>query len=227
MIDMTQYLFDNYARPFSKELEKQLKLRNETKVKEIVDETLRMYNGYCRSFNIDDESLMFEYLFVFSAISCCMTLEKYGYTREESIAIYEETPSIKFRTDSIGSFLINLLDEILTFKKVRKIIHRLTPSTYKKEVNDLKKEIEGNEEIIKTEIINDNKECFEFKVNKCLYVDICERFERTDLAYLNCPFSYDDLSDNKHINFKYKKNCRKGDYCTACVSKKSQKLINL
>lgn len=172
---------------FSKRLKKALKSRGYKEGKQYKEQYEMRFQKYMADADFGKENEKFSsYLNIFSGLAAYELLQENGFTKQESIAIYDYMcrPLRK-----IASLAYQIAD--------------LFPNGFQIAVNSLKEDMLGAKAVCwETTVLIDDNRCFEYRITKCLYHDTCKAHGYPEFTKVFCDhdrYAYDVL--HRHAKF--------------------------
>ena len=176
-----------FKKHYSKRFKKALKKRGCKNVEKLQEQYIKRFLFYMAGADFGSENERFSsYLNIFSGLAAYELLRENGFSRQESIDIY--------------NYMCKML------RKVAALVYRivdLLPNGFRIAVNSLKEDIVGAKAVCwETEVLEDSDRCFEYRITKCLYYDTCKSHGYPEFTKVFCDHdrhAYDVL--RRHAKF--------------------------
>lgn len=176
-----------FKKHYSKRLKKALKMRGCKNVESLREQYRKRFLLYMAGADFGSENERFSsYLNIFSGLAAYELLRENGFSKQESIEIYDYMCK--------------------TLRKVAAMAYRLAdllPNGFQIAVNSLKEDMVGVKSVCwETEVLEDSERCFEYRITKCLYYDTCKAHGYPEFTKVFCDhdrYAYDVL--HRHAKF--------------------------
>lgn len=195
--DKKIYFFEQH---YSKRLKKALKSRGYENGELLQKEYMARFLNYMGEVDFGNNNEKFSsYLNIFSGLAAYELLQENGFTKKESIEVYDYMcrPLRK-----VAAFAYRVVD--------------LVPKGFYLAVNSIKDDILGEKAVCwETSVVEDSERRFEYRITKCLYYEVCKAHgypEFTKVFCMHDRYAYEVL--HKHAKFiRYSAIGEGGDCC--------------
>lgn len=172
---------------FSKRFLKALKERNFESAGELVREYQERFLKYMEEADFGNNNEKFSsYLNIYSGLAAYELLQENGFSREESVSIYDYMCAPLRKVAAISYCIADLL-----------------PNGFEISVNSLKEDMIGAKAVCwETSVLEDTEDRFEYRITKCLYFDTCKEHGYPEFTKVFCNHdrhAYDVL--HRHAKF--------------------------
>lgn len=189
-----------FKQHYSRRLNKALKSRECENSKLLQKQYQERFLKYMGEVDFGNNNEKFSsYLNIFSGLAAYELLQENGFTKKDSIDIYDYMcrPLRK-----VASFAYRVVD--------------LFPKGFELAVNSVKDDILGEKAACwETAVVEDNEHRFEYRITKCLYFDVCKAHGYPEFTKVFCThdrYAYEVL--HKHAKFiRYSAIGEEGECC--------------
>lgn len=148
-----------FRKHYSKRLRNALKSRGCQDAGRLSTEYQKRFLKYMSEADFGANNERFtSYLNIFSGLAAYELLQEHGFSKQESVAVYD--------------YMCSML------RKVAALAYRvadLFPNGFQIAVNSLKEDMIGAKAVCwETQVLQDTQEKFEYRITKCLYYDTCK-----------------------------------------------------